>query len=460
MENLKLNEEVGQPFIQTYRVSLHEGKLVSKLESGDKSFDVFVTTKIKRALKNPLAGPMSFEYQDSERSHYEVMIIPDINKSESVGEVLIVKKRSGQGSIESLIRENNTLQSFKRAIDKHSILMVINKQGKIVEVNEMFLQLSGYKEDEILLSPVKILNSGYHSKKFWKDIWKRVLKGETIQEEIRNVGKLGNYFWLNTTIVPVFDEYDRFQYFVSISHNITDLRNEFRKKLEKQFQLATLGKVTARFSHEINNPLTIISSLGSKLKLTGKTEELVHDGQLILDNIKRIESISSSIRRASRRGQKLKMDEINLGDVFNHLISIFSLKCKEEGVLINFVSNHNLVYGNYDYVIQILINLVNNSFDSLEETENPCIRISVEEDDHYIYLCVRDNGPLINDLIMKEIFQEFFTTKESLSGTGIGLSLSKDMAQKMGGDLYLEQVGKNKDFILKLNKYQNGDRDE
>jgi PAS domain S-box-containing protein len=456
MGHLAEQGDIGQSLIQSFTIRVNEGKIVQKLTTEDREFDVFINTKVKLALKKGMPSPISFDYQDIRRNHFEIILSP-VFKEEMITDVLVIKKRSGQGSIEALLRENRTLSFFKKAIDKHAILMVINKQGKIIEVNEHFLEVSGYKEEEILLKPVKLLNSGYHSKEFWKNLWRRVLKGETFQEEIRNVGKLGNYFWLDTTIVPVFDEYERFQYFVSIAHNITDIRNEFRKKLERQFQLASLGKIAAKISHEINNPLTVINGIATKMKLKSDNPVIEDYGSTIIDNIKRIESISDSIRSASRRGQDIVLGEVNLGDVFNHLISIFSIRCKQEGVSLNFVSKGCQIFGNYDYIIQILINLINNSFDSVRYNDEPLIQVFLEEEEDYVHVKVRDNGPLVNDLIHREIFQEFFTTKSSENGTGIGLSISKDMAQKMGGDLFLEQIGGRKDFIIKLSKPWKGE---
>lgn len=456
MGHLAEQRDFGQSLIQSYTIGVNEGKIVQKLTTDDREFDVFINTKVKLALKKGMPSPVTFDYQDICRNHFEIILSP-LFSEEMLTSVIVIKKRSGQGSIEALLRENRTLSFFKKAIDKHAILMVINKQGKITEVNEHFLEISGYKEEEILLKPVKLLNSGYHSKEFWKNLWRRVLKGETFQEEIRNVGKLGNYFWLDTTIVPVFDEYDRFQYFVSIAHNITDIRNEFRKKLERQFQLASLGKIAAKISHEINNPLTVINSIATRMKLHSNDPEIEEFGISIIDNIKRIESISESIRSASRRGNDIILGEVNLGDVFNHLISIFSIRCKEEGVSLNFISKGCQVFGNYDYIIQILINLINNAFDSVRYHSEPSIQVFVEEEENYIHLKVRDNGPPVNDLITREIFQEFFTTKNTENGTGIGLSISKDMAQKMGGDLFLEQVGTKKEFVIKLSSPWKGE---
>lgn len=450
--------EDGHSFVESIRVPIHEGRIVEKFESSDREFDLLVRTKIKLALKKGLERPLTFDYQDIRRNHFDIIVLPQFRQG-ILDEVTIVKKLNGRGSIESLLRENRTLSYFKKAIDKHAILMVINKQGKIVEVNERFLSVSGYKEEEVLLKPVKILNSGYHAKSFWQDLWKRVLKGDVFQEEIRNVGKLGNYFWLDTTIVPVFDEYERFQYFVSIAHDVTEIRNEFRKKLEKQFQLATLGKVAARFSHEINNPLTIINTIAGKMKFKGDNDAIRYDGQLIIDNIKRIESISESVRKASRKDLEISLGDVNLGDVFEHLLSIFSLKCKEEKVSLKFINRGTFIYGNYDFIIQILINLINNSFDSVQIVDARCIDVLIKEEEQYVEVHVKDNGPLVPDLIQKEIFQEFFTTKGMNSGTGIGLSLSKDMAQKMGGDLVLEQIGQDKSFILKLSKSTQGRED-
>ncbi|OIQ16136.1 MAG: hypothetical protein BM556_15875 [Bacteriovorax sp. MedPE-SWde] len=451
MEKLAKNIDVKNNQLELFRLDIHEGKLFKKLESGDREFDVFLYTKIKLYLRKENWSPFSFDFQDHRRNHFDIFISPLFDDDDELSGLSILKKKNGQGSIEALLRENRTLGMFKKAIDKHAVLMVINKQGRITEVNERFLEVSGYSQDEILLSPVKILNSGFHSKEFWKDLWRKVLKGNIFQEEIRNVGKLGNYFWLDTTIVPVFDEFDRFQYFVSISQDITEIKNNFRKKLERQFQLASIGKVAARLSHEINNPLCVISTVATRMKIMGESDKEREAGSLIEKNIKRIETIAESILRGSRKSQTSNLTSFNVGDVFDHLSSIFSMRSKEEKVSLIFKANSISAYANYDYVVQILINLISNAFDAVRFSSDAQIQVLTKQHEDYLEIIVRDNGQLINDLIKKEIFQEFFTTKSEDMGTGIGLSISKDMAQKMGGDLTLEQICQKKDFILRLN---------
>jgi len=96
---------------------------------------------------------------------------------------------------------------------------------------------------------------------------------------------------------------------------------------------------------------------------------------------------------------------------------------------------------------QVLINLINNSIHALEGVNNPLIKISCIVEEDKTLLIVSDNGKGIEENIMNQIFIPFYTTKKN--GSGIGLSLSKNIMKKHGGNLLVSsEVGVNTTFTL------------
>lgn len=115
------------------------------------------------------------------------------------------------------------------ALDQHCIVTISNIDGEIVYSNDKFCDISGYTQEELMDNDHKLVNSGYHSKEFFKDMWETIRKGRVWRGEIRNRRKNGSFYWVDTTIVPVVDKAGNILRYVSIR---TDISN--RKTYEDQ----------------------------------------------------------------------------------------------------------------------------------------------------------------------------------------------------------------------------------
>jgi PAS domain S-box-containing protein len=121
------------------------------------------------------------------------------------------------------------LEMQKYALDQHCIVTISNVDGKIVYSNYKFCDISGYSQEELMNNDHKLVNSGYHSEEFFKDMWETIKKGHVWRGEIRNRRKNGAFYWVDTTIVPVVNNAGKILRYVSIR---TDISN--RKAYEEQ----------------------------------------------------------------------------------------------------------------------------------------------------------------------------------------------------------------------------------
>jgi diguanylate cyclase (GGDEF)-like protein/PAS domain S-box-containing protein len=126
----------------------------------------------------------------------------------------------------SIIKE---LGDYKFALDQGSIMATTDANGKITYVNEQFCKVSKYNKSELIGQTHRILNSGYHSKLFFQNLWETIKSGKVWKGDIRNIAKDGSYFWLSCTIIPILDEHEEVERFISIRTDITE-----RKELEEQ----------------------------------------------------------------------------------------------------------------------------------------------------------------------------------------------------------------------------------
>jgi len=132
---------------------------------------------------------------------------------------------------------SGTLEFYKRAIDSHAIVSVTDVNGIITYVNEKFCELAGYSPSELIGKSHVLVNSGYHNKDFFRQLWDTILAGKIWHGEIRNRSKDGSIYWVAATIVPFLDEEKKPFKFVAIRNDITRLKEQDRE-LSNFFRLS------------------------------------------------------------------------------------------------------------------------------------------------------------------------------------------------------------------------------
>lgn len=100
-------------------------------------------------------------------------------------------------------------------------ICITDKMGTIEYANKHFSELTGYSNDELLGSNPGVLNSGYHDKAFYDNLWNTILTGNVWKGEIYNKKKNGELFWEQGSIAPIFDENNEITHYVAVKEDIT-----------------------------------------------------------------------------------------------------------------------------------------------------------------------------------------------------------------------------------------------
>ncbi|HUZ60887.1 MAG TPA: ATP-binding protein [Hanamia sp.] len=272
-----------------------------------------------------------------------------------------------------------------------------------------------------------------------------------------------------------------------------DLQNALTELRETQSQLihaekmASLGELTAGIAHEIQNPLNfvnnfsevnneLIEEMRSELASGNQQEaiEIADDIKLNLEKIlyhgKRADAIVKGMLQHSRKssGTREATDINALADEYLHL-SYHGLRAKDKSFNATMktdfdesLSADEAGIGKINIVAQdigrVILNLINNAFYAVDEKKksgvkdyDPTVSVSTKKINDKVEIKVSDNGNGIPQKIVDKIFQPFFTTKPTGSGTGLGLSLSYDIVKAHGGEIKVEtKEGEGSTFIIQL----------
>jgi len=331
-------------------------------------------------------------------------------------------------------------------LDENAIIAITDANGVIRYANHSFLKLSKYSLSEIVGSNHRILNSGFHPRSFFIDMYGDIAKGRKWRGEIRNRAKDGSFYWVDTTIVPILGERAKLIGYAAIRIDITD-RKQMELRLAQQAQdLLRSNEELEQFayvaSHDLKAPLRGIENLVSWIEedlessLTGDTRSNM---DLLKSRVRRLESLLDDLLAYSRAGR---------GDAASDLVDTKEL-VGELALLVSPPQGFSIVRGETlptfetarAPLTQVVQNLISNAIKHHDRPANGHVWIEALALPHDIEFTVTDDGPGIPERFRERVFGMFQTLKprDEVEGSGMGLAIVKKLIEIQGGKIWLTE---------------------
>ena len=232
---------------------------------------------------------------------------------------------------------------------------------------------------------------------------------------------------------------------------------ERNNQLFGQSKYSELGMMSAGIAHEINNPLAIIQAKTTQLLRILKTPERhkeIADGlEQILYTSERINRTIQGVREFVHQDERVQDEQFSVKNLVDDVLAFCGQRMKNHGVNLRFYGLENYTLSGHKIQLeQVLLNLLNNSFDAIEFLPDKWIEMSVHETEHTIQMYFKDSGSGIAPEIASRMMEPFYTTKNVGKGTGLGLALAKGIVEKHGGSLVYVGNTRHTTFMLELPK--------
>jgi len=322
----------------------------------------------------------------------------------------------------------------------------VDDHEDVVVWNAQLERMSGLDEDDICGNPLCEIPSP------WWPLFDELAhqpSGSAIEREY-DLGDRKIELRAQTAIIPGEPEEGR----VFVVEDITALRQLERHVAHKD-RLSSIGTLASGVAHEVGNPLTGILMVAKNLASDPGAEDAQERLGIIVDEAKRIHGIVQSLLTFSRRDETAGdlLEAIPVARVVRAAVELAKLEM--EGCLIELeLSVDRPAMATSDGLTQVLVNLLNNARQACPRGGTVYVRTRL--DNGTVRVEVDDEGPGIPEELRERVFEPFFTTKPDGQGTGLGLSVSRQIVERFGGSLTHEpRAPRGSRFTVTLKAYEN-----
>ena len=351
------------------------------------------------------------------------------------------------------IERAKDLERVMRVVDAHSIVSMTDKDGNITRANDNFCAISGYTRDELIGQNHRIIRSDRHPPEIFADLWQTITSGKIWHGVLCNRAKDGAEYWVKSTVADASAETKPNQSYISIRTDISNVIKDQERLKAANFaaEAATRAKSAflANMSHEIRTPMNGIIGMANLALAKNPDPEQREYVETILSSAQRLLSLLNDILDFSKiEGGKLDIgcEDFSINHLLDDVIATVDLAASDKNISVSLSVDEFVP----DYIVsdplrisQILLNYISNAI-KFTEQGGVSIRVETVEESRagaVLKFSVTDTGIGLTPEQQEKLFQSFSQADSSISrkygGTGLGLVISKQLAELMGGGVGL-----------------------
>jgi len=357
---------------------------------------------------------------------------------------------------ERVIRSHEYVTNVVNSIVE--LLVVVDEHNVIERINTAVTDITGYGETELV---------GHHVSRLFPELYQQ--DGGTGEAD-RNYAEIETHVHTKkegpvSVLVSrneVRDPRDAGKA-VLVAMDISERKRSERLIGEQQMMLvqaskmSSLGEMASSIAHEINNPLTVVLGRCEILQMqheaTGAGNPEMLKGIELIDKMsKRILKIVRGLQALARDQRHDAMELVNLNDVLRETLALCEQRIKIGVAEFRTPDLKDPIWVKCrpTQVSQVILNLLNNSYDAIGAQPNNWIHLEVHRRGGELQIVVTDSGPGLTAAVREKLFTPFFTTKPVGKGAGIARSVTRSSIESHGGTLELGAAHENTRFVIHL----------
>ncbi len=330
---------------------------------------------------------------------------------------------------------------FKALFEFSNIgLGIRDTKGNFIKINHKLTDMLGYEESFLLKKNCIHISTDEQREE------ELCLFQKLIDKEIKNynieksyIKKDGTKFEAILTMAAILDTKGNTTHILSSIIDVSEIKEKDRLLIQ-QSKMATMGEMIGNIAHQWKQPLSLISMSNGLVKLnqednTFSSKEEINEALANIDNsVQHLSSTIDDFRNFFMPDKAKKY--FNLRSIFDKTYKLINPQLKNNTIFILEKIDDIEVYGYQNELLQVLINIIKNAKDELiklDRDKKRLLFISMYIKNNQAFIKIKDTAGGIPLDIIDNIFKAYFTTKESKEGTGIGLYMSKQIIEGMGG---------------------------
>jgi two-component system sensor histidine kinase HydH len=261
-----------------------------------------------------------------------------------------------------------------------------------------------------------------------------VASRENISAEVESPGADGLKRVFDVGVSPVKDDSGLITGYLMLFKDLTEVRR-LEKEIERSRRLAAIGKLAAGVAHEIRNPLSSIKGFATYFKEKFKDKEEVTKTADIM--IYEVERLNRAVTQLLEFARPITVDpaDVSPENLISHSLRLVEQDLRNKQIESRAVihATKKIIRTDQDRMNQVLLNLYLNAIEAMDAGGLLTVTVADTEDENVVAIDVTDNGRGIPDTDLEQIFDPYFTTRNT--GTGLGLAIVYKLIETLGGTI-------------------------